>query len=432
MKILLIAFACNPEQGSEAMVGWKATKTLSKKHELCVLTHVCNQEAITKAQKKGDISADVEFVFSGKIFKWHPNRMLARLQSWKLYRDWLDTVPKLLETDLRKEAFDLIHHVTIATWRLAPPLTRQSIPLVWGPMGGSASYPWSLLGMTSLGGAIFEVSRNILNIACARTSRFREVCRNAAAIICVNGETKDLVQRTSGRDSGLIILNASIFSRMEVEEYRQLLNKKDYYGDLKAFVGGICIGSKGIYFALRALRLARDRGHIIYYTVASTGPELGFLKEKAKELDLSSQVTFHEGFRGDEYREALRAHQIYLMPSFREGSSISIMESMLAGGVPIVVRASTPGEIVTPECGFAVPVTRSEKIVEGLAQALIQLAENRDLLKRLSLQAHKRIAMGFSAERYLETTNRVYEEVIERNKRQVHKKATIGKGNARA
>ena len=432
MKILLIAFACNPEQGSEAMVGWKATKTLSKKHELCVLTHVCNQEAITKAQKKGDISADVEFVFSGKIFKWHPNRMLARLQSWKLYRDWLDTVPKLLETDLRKEAFDLIHHVTIATWRLAPPLTRQSIPLVWGPMGGSASYPWSLLGMTSLGGAIFEVSRNILNIACARTSRFREVCRNAAAIICVNGETKDLVQRTSGRDSGLIILNASIFSRMEVEEYRQLLNKKDYYGDLKAFVGGICIGSKGIYFALRALRLARDRGHIIYYTVASTGPELRFLKEKAKELDLSSQITFHEGFRGDQYREALGAHQIYLMPSFREGSSISIMESMLAGGVPIVVRASTPGEIVTPECGFAVPVTRSEKIVEGLAQALIQLAENRDLLKRLSLQAHKRIAMGFSAERYLETTNRVYEEVIERNKRQVHKKATIGKGNARA
>ena len=253
MKILLIAFACNPEQGSEAMVGWKATKTLSKKHELCVLTHVCNQEAITKAQKKGDISADVEFVFSGKIFKWHPNRMLARLQSWKLYRDWLDTVPKLLETDLRKEAFDLIHHVTIATWRLAPPLTRQSIPLVWGPMGGSASYPWSLLGMTSLGGAIFEVSRNILNIACARTSRFREVCRNAAAIICVNGETKDLVQRTSGRDSGLIILNASIFSRMEVEEYRQLLNKKDYYGDLKAFVGGICIGSKGIYFGSRRI-----------------------------------------------------------------------------------------------------------------------------------------------------------------------------------
>lgn len=417
MKILLIAFACNPEQGSEAMVGWKATKTLSKKHELCVLTHSCNEEAITKAQKKGDISADVEFVFSGEIFKWHPNRMLARLQSWKLYRDWLDTVPKLLETDLRKEAFDLIHHVTIATWRLAPPLTRQSIPLVWGPMGGSASYPWSLLGMTSLGGAIFEVSRNILNIACARTSRFREVCRNAAAIICVNGETKDLVHRTSGRDSGLIILNASIFSRTEVEEYRQLLNKKDYHGDLKAFVGGICIGSKGIYFALRALRLARNRGHIISYTVASTGPELRFLKEKAKELDLSSQVTFHEGFRGDEYREALGAHQIYLMPSFREGSSISIMESMLAGGVPIVVRASTPGEIVTPECGFAVPVTHSKKIVEGLAQALIQLAENRDLLKRLSLQAHNRIAMGFSAERYLETTSRVYEEVNEQNKR---------------
>lgn len=415
MKILLIAFSCNPEQGSESMVGWKATKILSQKHKVWVLTHVCNQEAITKAQKKGDISTDVEFVFAGEIFKWHPNRMLARLQSWKLYRDWLDTVPKLLETDLRQEAFDLIHHVTIATWRLAPLLTRQSIPLVWGPMGGSASYPWSLLGMTSLGGAIFEVSRNILNILCARTSRFREVCRNAAAIICVNRETKDLVHRTSGRESGLFILNASTFSRTEVEEYRQLLKKKDYQGDLKAFVGGICIGSKGIYFALRALRLARDRGHIIYYTVASTGPELGFLKEKAKELDLSSQVTFHEGFRGEEYREALRAHQIYLMPSFREGSSISIMESMLAGGVPIVVRASTPGEIVTPECGFAVPVTHSKKIVEGLAQALIQLTENRELLKRFSHNAHERIAEGFTAERYLETINRIYRQVTDRN-----------------
>jgi glycosyltransferase involved in cell wall biosynthesis len=415
MKILLIAFSCNPEQGSESMVGWKATKILSQKHKVWVLTHVCNQEAITRAQKKGDISEDVEFVFAGEIFKWHPNRMLARLQSWKLYREWLDTVPKLLKTDLRQEAFDLLHHVTVATWRLAPLLTRQPIPLVWGPMGGSASYPWSLLGMTSLSGAIFEVSRNILNIVCARTSRFREICRNAAAIICVNRETKDLVHRTSGRDSGLFILNASTFSRTEVEEYRQLLKKKDYHGDLKAFVGGICIGSKGIYFALRALRLARDRGHIIYYTVASTGPELGFLKKKAKELDLSSQVTFHEGFRGDEYREALRAHQIYLMPSFREGSSISIMESMLAGGVPIVVRASTPGEIVTPECGFAVPVTHSKKIVEGLAQALIQLTENRELLKRFSHNAHERIAEGFTAERYLETINHIYRQATDRN-----------------
>jgi hypothetical protein len=63
---------------------------------------------------------------------------------------------------------------------------------------------------------------------------------------------------------------------------------------------------------------------------------------------------------------------------------------------------------------------------------LIQLSENRDLLKRLSLNAHKRIAEGFTAEKYLETTNRVYEEVIEQNKRDLHKKATIGKGNSRA
>lgn len=46
MKILLVAFACHPEWGSESAAGWKTAMLLAREHKVHVITHPENQLAI--------------------------------------------------------------------------------------------------------------------------------------------------------------------------------------------------------------------------------------------------------------------------------------------------------------------------------------------------------------------------------------------------
>ena len=61
MKILVSAYACEPNKGSEPGVGWNFVKELAKKHNTIVLTRKNNKELVflqlnkrcVKIQKKG-------------------------------------------------------------------------------------------------------------------------------------------------------------------------------------------------------------------------------------------------------------------------------------------------------------------------------------------------------------------------------------------
>jgi glycosyltransferase involved in cell wall biosynthesis len=199
------------------------------------------------------------------------------------------------------------------------------------------------------------------------------------------------MQKLVAPETPVLKLSATFLSDSKVEEFKALFASRQMDSPLRAFAGGNLIGSKGVDLALRAIRLAKDRGVIIPYTVASFGPEKEYLEKLAARLEIMSQITFHAGFQGQEYQKALMEHSVFLLPSFREGSPGTILEAMLAGQIPVVVKASAQGEIVDSACGFPVRVGSKNQICEELAKALIRLHEIPDLRKALSDASHKKI-----------------------------------------
>ena len=133
MKVLISAIACNPYIGSENYFGWSAIQTLAHDHQLWVLTSPRNEPDLRRAAAEGLVPANVRFIYAGHFDEYHPNRMRARFQSWKEYigfsRAILPLAKKLHET----EKFDLAHHVTYATWRVASPLWQLGIPICFRP-----------------------------------------------------------------------------------------------------------------------------------------------------------------------------------------------------------------------------------------------------------------------------------------------------------
>lgn len=410
MRILLSAIACYPDRGSESGVGWKAAAALSKKHTVHVLTSAGEKKGIELALETGEYP-NLSFSFFGGDAPYHENRLIARLQSWKRYADWIRLSLDVARKLSAEQHFDLAHHVTYSSWRIPSPLWQMDIPFVWGPVGGAAEYPKSLLGKLAPRSALFEVMRGISNRHASSSRALKACVRNSAAVVASNKETFDKLLAIRGRKEGLHAVFPAFFTDHQVELLKFDAANKPPDQPLQLFAGGNIIGSKGLIFALEALQAASRQGIAWQLVVGGYGPEIPFLRKKAQTLGIAHNIDFHMGFTGDAYRQKLKDSHVFILPSFRENAGITMLEAMLAGCVPVVVDASAQGDIVNNEFGFKVPVKSAAEITDELADAIIQIARNPDLRISMGQKASDFVARTYREDTYVNGIEAIYEEV---------------------
>lgn len=163
------------------------------------------------------------------------------------------------------------------------------------------------------------------------------------------------------------------------------------------FLGNV-IYRKGLHTLLEAVsRAGRDpstsSGQISSYELDVVGGMTAESKyaEKIKRQvtvnGLASIVTFHGALDNDPLIEKLKRAHVLVVPSSYEGFGIVYLEGMGFGLPAIGTTAGAAGEIITHgEDGYLIHPNDSV----SLANHLDELARNRDLLVRLSLNAVKR------------------------------------------
>jgi glycosyltransferase involved in cell wall biosynthesis len=419
MKVLISAIACNPYIGSENYFGWSAIQTLAHDHQLCVLTSRRNQSDLQRAAAEGLVPANVRFVYAGHFDEYHSNRMRARFQSWKEYVDFSKAILPLAKKLHETEKFDLAHHITYATWRVASPLWQLGIPFVFGPIGGNEQFPLRLLPILSPAAAAFEMARMASNVASRFSPGVRNCIRRAAHIFVANAETEQLVKTVRGSGNGISRLMAGFYSDAQVAAFARFAPDKNLDGPLRLFAAGNMEGRKGAALALQALAKAKKAGVNFYYRLGANGPEIPHLKRLAARLDLSREVLFADNLHGEDYQRELGRTHIFLLPSLRESVGLTMMEAMLSGCVPVVASGGGPGFIVTPECGFKIRVCSRQRLVEQLAETIIAIDRSRKIISDKGRIAMRRISMDFSEENYRKTINAAYQQSVAGKKRQV-------------
>lgn len=411
MKILISAVACSPYHGSEGYFGWSAVLALARDHELWVLTHRRNQVELEQATAEGLVPANVRFAYAGDFQPWHPNRMRARLQSWREYQRFSRAILPVARELHAREKFDLAHHVTYATWRVASPLWQLGIPFVFGPVGGYEQFPARFFPILSPAAMAFESARMASNLASRFSPAVRACLRNANHVLAANAETEQLVATIRGTAAGMSRLMANFHSETRITGFRRFAGEKSQTGPLKMFAAGNMEGRKGAALAMEALAMVKKAGVQFNYRLGSGGPEVDHLKDQAVRLGLSENVVFGDSLRGEAYQRELGSTHIYLLPSLRDSAPVTLTEAMLAGCVPVVVGGGGPEFMVTTECGYKIPVTTRKQVVRQLAEAIIAMDRNRNLIREKGQAASQRIARDFSEENYHTRINAVYQHV---------------------
>jgi len=404
MRVLLSAWACAPGVGSEAGVGWRTALLLSREHEVHVMTSVANKRAI---EQVGPLSSAISFSYFGTDCPLHRNMALARSQNWYRFGRWTRESIMLARKLHKARAFDVTHHITLGTVRVASPLWRLPVPFVFGPCGGGEVIPLECFRSLRWREAIWEIARYMNNLSLRASIRVRSCIRNAAATLGSTKKSCELLQKL-GADRSTIRRLPSIF--LSNEEMRQLPTRSHTRSQtpLTMISGGVLDGRKGVNLALDSVALAKKMGAKVSFIVTCIGPELAHLRNLASHLGLEREVHFQQSLSRSEYLQQLGSADIFFLPSLRDAGPTSLVEAMMTGCVPLVIDCNGPGEHVVEGAGIKVQPGSPTAMAGRFARIIADLSANKSELHALSNGASEHARSVFSEKAFASELSDVY------------------------
>lgn len=155
---------------------------------------------------------------------------------------------------------------------------------------------------------------------------------------------------------------------------------------------------------LRAFALLRPEHAQARLVVVGDGPERAALERLAVELGLAASVIF-TGSRRD-IPQIMAALDIFILPSFSEGLSLTLLEAMAAGKPVVATRVGGNPEVVADGLnGLLVPSDDDA----GLAAALRRLLREGDgVARKLAQAGQQQVVEKFSLEAMVHAYEAIY------------------------
>ena len=412
MRVLIAAIACNPRLGSESYVGWTSVNAIALDHDIHVITSGAGQVDIEKEMAGHPLREKMTFTYIGEPIRWHENRLIARLQSWISYRKWVDEAKRVAKQLCSKQHFDVLHHVTYATWRMGTPLAGLGRPLIFGPVGGGEKFPFRFFSMLSPMARWFEIARTISGWIAAKSKNVRQAAQTANLLLANNHETEELLEDLGAQKEKIKLMSQSFLSPERLASLKCVGPKGSSREKLVIFAGGNLEGRKGVAIALEALASLVKWDIPFEFTYGGSGPELRHLLQIAGKLSLPSDaVKLGVMLEGGDYLRALKKAHIYLLPSLREGAPVTMIEAMAASCVPMVGSCGGAAMLVTQDCGRLISITSPSEMAKEIADKLRLLWKNPEALKTLGEAARLRVKEKCSEDYYRKQINDHYRNV---------------------
>lgn len=375
MNVILSAFACQPQRGSEPGVGWGVACEVATRHKVWVLTCPNNRPLIEGTSHCTDMP-DLQFVYvripSLIRLVCGPSR-LGRIY----YFFWQIAAYFAARRLMNETRFDLVHHVTFVNPWLPSWLGWLGVPFIWSA-GCCDRVAWSLLASLPWKSRMTEAVRNVALGALLPLTR------------TITGRRAKAVLSSSSRAQWPPSIKVNEFplgglSAAEFDALATIPQKRA--GPLRIGSAGRLLGWKGCGFSLEAFSLLLEFDPQAEYWIIGEGPERAPLKGVTRRLGIQRSVRFLGWLEREALFSAYEAIDVFVHPSLHEAFGFVVLEAMAAARPVICLDVGGPSQVITPDCGILVPLGDRASMVLGLYQALLSLAENEPERLRMGLQA---------------------------------------------
>jgi glycosyltransferase involved in cell wall biosynthesis len=398
LRLLLLAPECNPDSISTPQIGYAHAEALARLHAVTLVVRAVHEVPVRRAN--GPFHAietiplaalDPLYAWALRhVFKYDYGRQSLTAASYPLQVAFELRAWQRLRARILAREFDVVLRIMPIVSVLPSPfaffLRNGPIPFVIGPLNGGLPWPEGFPQLDkqrrAAGYSVAKLRGLYKYLPFARATYTK-----SSAIIA--GSSHTFAEFAAHRDKLFFVpgengIDPALLNALSRTDSRP--------GDplRLAFVGRL-IPLKACDLALRGAAQLLRSGQA-HFTVVGDGPERAALHELAIALGIQQAVTFTGWLSVGDTLAQLQRADVLVFPSLREFGGAVTFEALAMGAVPVVADFGGPGDIVTPDIGYKIPLTNEHQLVDALESVLMRLANDRPHLESLRRQgmAHAR------------------------------------------
>ena len=365
-KVLLSAYACVPNQGSEEGTGWTYATTLSQNGlEVCCLTKKEAQPVIEPVLANGFFpNLTVYYVVLPEWVDKFCHSNLIGMYFHYIYWQW--SAMKLARKLDQTHGFDIVHHVTYGSIQLGSFLYKLRKPFIFGPVGGGQRAPKAFKRYF---GAYWsrEWMRDWVSTILQHVNPgFHKSVASANRLVVTNLDTYALARKLRPNlpidriwDAGL---NASFLPSEPIQHYPG--------NTLKLLWTGRLLPRKALELTIQALAQVDPALSVELTIVGGKGEMAELVPQYIDQYDVRDRVNWVGHVSYQEVKNYYEQSDVFFFTSLRDSCPHQLLEAM-AYSLPVVtLNLHGQAELVNDTTGIRVPVTTEAQTVSELARAV--------------------------------------------------------------
>lgn len=407
LKILVSAYACAPNNGSEPGMGWNFVMGLANFHELHVIVEKRKWEQPIKNyfEQYPGLNDNIIFHFIDKK-RNKPLRKIWPPSYYWFYKMWQKEAYKLAQQLDQKENFDLLHQLNMVGYREPGYLWKINKPFVWGPIGGLENSPWRFLPSLGIKGFIFYTGRNLINLWQRNFSkRPKQASRRAnSSLIAATIDNQNLIFNLWNSKSEVI---GEVGQEKDV--LKTLPSKRIFdYEPLKIVWSGLHTPRKNLPLLFSALKKVTIPFEL---HILGNGEMTNIWKKIAQKKGLIKNCIWYGWVERKKAIDIMSSGHVFCITSISDLTSTVTLEA-LSYALPIIsLNHCGFAHIIDDSCGIKIPVTTQKKAAIDFSKAIKKIYTDENLRQSLSIGSLER-AKDFSWDSKIDRLNTIYNELL--------------------
>lgn len=402
MNILVLAFACEPNRGSEEGVGWNWSINLAKHHNVYVITRGQEKPYIEKYISETGIENPRFYYFEDAgLMHFIDKKIPMGFRTY--YRWWQSQIVGIAKEIIKEHRIDIIHQLTYNEYRTPGKLYDIGIPFVWGPIGGGHEYnPILKNGHFRKLDVVKEIIRKHLNHRYLKDKDVVRAIETSAEILVADPATYSILPKT--REYGRLLEAAYYPDRNGIKSFENRNHEK-----IRLMYAGVMTPRKGLKIIIDALGESSFRDFELIFI--GDGIDRPLLEKLADRYGIKDNIKFLGKISYDEVNCYYDWADLFLFPSIRDTSGNVVLEAMSHGTPVIALNHNGASEMITSESGDLIDIKSYEQIKKDYVEIIKKYQVNRELLEIKGRAARERLEQVYSWSHVMDVIDMVYQKV---------------------
>jgi glycosyltransferase involved in cell wall biosynthesis len=378
LKVLINAYACSPNMGSEPGMAWNWCVNLAK---------YCELEIITEGEFRDRIEAVLPTIPQGKNMHFHYNPVSDKVRQmcwnqgdWRFYwyyRKWQKRTNEIALNIIAQNHIDVIHQMNMVGFREPGYLWKiKNIPFVWGPIGGMELMPTAFLDGASFEQKMKTYIKNAINdFQRKHQPRVVRAINQSDALIAATKSAYDILHDYHHKE--VVLINETGSSNIAI-------SVRPHNEKFKILWVGRIIYTKQLNLAIEAIAATQNKNIELHICGDGDVSYVQQLKELAKIRNVSSQCIWHGNVAHDEIFHMMSESDLFLFTSVLESTSTVVLEAISVGLPILSFYACGFGPLVKKFAGIAIDMVDSKNAINEFANKINYFFHNPDALNKIS------------------------------------------------